>query len=151
MKTDFKLNGEIMLKKELKTGKSELLDNPGIVLEADKYFKCTDRERAAFEAGIKLGGIYHQFIGTPVSAENVDVLEQSIMKSTLVQPFVENIELHIARKDLKNKSHQYDYKSLTADMLDIQITLRYKGTKIIAEMRNIKALEYPLMYISLIE
>jgi hypothetical protein len=30
---------------------------------ADSYFSCTDSERAAFEAGIKLGTVYHQFVG----------------------------------------------------------------------------------------
>ena len=31
---------------------------------ADKYFNCSLRERVVFEAGIKLGTIYHQFVGT---------------------------------------------------------------------------------------
>src|SRR2546428_802472 len=30
-----------------------------------KYFAGTDRDRAAFEAGIKLGSIVHQYVGTP--------------------------------------------------------------------------------------
>ncbi|MEE9268050.1 MAG: dihydroneopterin aldolase family protein, partial [Thermoplasmata archaeon] len=34
------------------------------------YFECTDAERAAFEAGIKLGSIFHQYVGAPVSPEN---------------------------------------------------------------------------------
>ncbi|MCI2413518.1 MAG: dihydroneopterin aldolase, partial [Cuniculiplasma sp.] len=34
-----------------------------MVDEAASYFHCTDRERAIFEAGIKLGSIYHQYVG----------------------------------------------------------------------------------------
>ncbi|MFH0966806.1 MAG: dihydroneopterin aldolase family protein, partial [Methanobacteriota archaeon] len=35
----------------------------------------SDRERAAFEAGIKLGALYHQWVGTPVSRESANSLK----------------------------------------------------------------------------
>ncbi|MBR1452331.1 MAG: hypothetical protein IJ592_02405, partial [Candidatus Methanomethylophilaceae archaeon] len=31
---------------------------------ANQRFSCTERERAVFEAGIKMATIYHQFVGT---------------------------------------------------------------------------------------
>ena len=34
------------------------------------YFNCSLKERAVFESGIKLGTIYHQFVGTPLSSSN---------------------------------------------------------------------------------
>lgn len=37
-------------------------------------FACTERERALFEAGIKMGTIYHQFVGTPVNLRTVESL-----------------------------------------------------------------------------
>ncbi|HEU12762.1 MAG TPA: dihydroneopterin aldolase, partial [Euryarchaeota archaeon] len=58
---------------------------------AKKYFNCNDRERAVFEAGIKLGTIYHQFVGTPISKDNVEPLERSIEESIKVQPFVKDV------------------------------------------------------------
>ena len=43
-----------------------------------EYFNCSIRERAVFEAGIKLAAVYHQFIGTPISASNAESLERAI-------------------------------------------------------------------------
>jgi hypothetical protein len=80
---------------------------------AASYFKCNDRERAAFEAGIKLAAVYHQFISTPVSAANVDSLERAIEEGVKVQPFVESVEVHIRRDRLRMKRNEYDYQSLT--------------------------------------
>ncbi len=36
----------------------------------------TNREIAAFEAGIKLGALYHQFVGSPISPKTADSLEE---------------------------------------------------------------------------
>ena len=41
----------------------------------------TNREIAAFEAGIKLGALYHQFVGSPVSPKTADSLERAIEES----------------------------------------------------------------------
>ena len=41
---------------------------------AASRFACTERERALFEAGIKMGTIYHQFVGTPVNLDTVESL-----------------------------------------------------------------------------
>ena len=38
---------------------------------AASKFSCTERERAVFEAGIKMATVYHQFVGTPVNAATV--------------------------------------------------------------------------------
>lgn len=38
-------------------------------------FVCSHRERAMFEAGIKMGTIYHQFTGIPVNLNTVSELE----------------------------------------------------------------------------
>ena len=36
---------------------------------------ATDRENAVFEAAIKLGALYHQFVGTPISRATADKVE----------------------------------------------------------------------------
>lgn len=118
---------------------------------ADSYFSCTDAERAAFEAGIKLGTLYHQFVGVPLSAENVETLEKAIAAGCAVQPFVEDVRVRIDRSRLKKKRGQYDYISLTGDMLDVTLTVRYKAAKVRASMKLIEKMNYPLMYIEEIE
>jgi hypothetical protein len=119
--------------------------------KADSYFSCTDTERAAFEAGVKLGTIYHQFVGVPLSAENVDTLEKAIEAGSKVQPFVENVCVKIDRSKLKKKRGQYDYVSLTGEMLDVTLVVRYKSAKVRASMRLIEEMNYPLMFIEEIE
>jgi hypothetical protein len=116
-----------------------------------KYFNCTARERASFEAGIKLGGIFHQFIGTPITSQNVAALEDAITKSVSVQPFVEEVLIEIDRNDLKNKEHHFDYSTLTGEMIKATLKINYNDVIVHAKMEFIADLEYPLMYISKIE
>lgn len=119
--------------------------------KADSHFSCSDSERASFEAGVKLGTIYHQFVGVPLSAENVDTLERAIEAGSSVQPFVEKVKVRIDKSKLKKKRGQYDYISLTGDMLDVSISVRYKTARVKASMRLDKEMNYPLMFIESIE
>lgn len=114
---------------------------------ADKYFKCTDSERAAFEAGIKLGTVYHQFVGAPISKTNVEVLEKSIAEGARVQPFVKDAHVKIDRSRLREKSTEFDYLTLTGDMLDVELTIRFREIEVICEMKHIEEMDYPLMYV----
>lgn len=118
---------------------------------AEKYFNCSDRERAAFEAGIKLGTIYHQFIGTPISKDNVALLEKAIAEGTKTQPFVEDAEVHVSREDLKRKKGEFDYVSLSGNMLTVRLLVEYKDIRVSAGMKFIKEINYPLMYMDKIE
>ncbi|NLK25573.1 MAG: dihydroneopterin aldolase [Euryarchaeota archaeon] len=114
---------------------------------AESCFQCTPRERAVFEAGIKLAAVYHQFIGTPVSASNVESLERAIEEGVKVQPFVEDVKVMIRRDTLRRKKNEYDYQSLTGDMLDVTVTIRINEIKVIGRMQYIDAIKYPLMYV----
>lgn len=114
---------------------------------ADRYFNCTDSERAAFEAGIKLGTVYHQFVGAPLSKDNVEVLEKAIAEGALVQPFVKDANVKIDRSKLKEKSTEFDYITLTGDMLGVIMVIKYKDVEVVCEMKHIKEMNYPLMYI----
>lgn len=119
--------------------------------KADKHFSCSDAERAAFEAGIKLGTIYHQFVGVPLRRENVNTLERAIEAGSRVQPFVEEVKVKIDRSRLKNKRGKYDYVSLTGEMLNVKLTVRYKDIRVKAAMRLIKEMNYPLMFVESVE
>lgn len=113
---------------------------------AAHYYSCTDGERAAFEAGIKLGTIYHQFIGAPVNLKNVGVLERAIEEAAHVQPFVKNVSVAIDRKGLGTTKGTYAYKTLTSDMLRVRLTIKYNGAEVECEMRMVPEINYPLMY-----
>lgn len=115
--------------------------------KSEGYFDCSDSERAAFEAGIKLGTIYHQFVGVPLSAENVATLEKAMEAGSMVQPFVEDVRVRIDRSKLRKKAGQYDYVSLTGEMLDVSLTINYKETRVEAGMKFVKEMSYPLMFV----
>lgn len=115
---------------------------------AETYFQCSERERAVFEAGIKLGTVYHQFVGTPLDSSNVGSLEKAIEDGVRVQPFVEDIKVRIDREVLRNKKDEYDYQTLTGPMLDVVLRIRVGGVVVQAEMRYIEELHYPLMFVT---
>lgn len=113
---------------------------------AAAYFDCSDRERAAFEAGIKLGTLYHQFVGTPLSPRNVEAVERAMEEGARVQPFVEAVRVRIDRGKLRGRG-PYKYKSLTGDMLDVEVTVRYRGATARCALRYVGELRYPLMHV----
>jgi hypothetical protein len=118
---------------------------------AAKYFNCTERERAVFEAGIKLGTIYHQFVGTPVAAANVEILEKAIEDGVRVQPFVKDVKVGISREALRRKKDEFDYQTLTGPMMKVELTVTVGGTTVVAAMDYKDDLHYPLMYVRGIE
>lgn len=116
--------------------------------EADSYFNCSDKERTAFELGIKLGALFHQFIGSPVSSKNIEVLEEAMEKTTESQAFVKSASVKIDPEGSSDsKMGPFDYKTLQEDMLEIEIVVEYDGITAVGEMRYIDELEYPLMYL----
>jgi len=117
----------------------------------ETYFNCSDSERAAFEAGIKLGTIYHQFVGSPVSEKNVEVLEKAIEEGARIQPFVEDVKVEISREKIREKKDQYDYLTLHGNMLNVWLKIKYKNTTVISELKYVKDLDYPLMHITEIQ
>ena len=115
---------------------------------AAKWFRCSDRERAAFEAGIKLGSIYHQYVGAPVNESNVEALERAIEAGARVQPFVEDVRVRIDRSKIRAKrGAPYKYWSLTGDMLDVWLRIRYGDVVAECGMSYVAELRYPLMRI----
>ena len=118
---------------------------------ANSRFKCTPRERACYEAGIKMGTIYHQFVGTPVSLSNVSDLEKSIAEAIKVQPYVENAVVKIDRSGFVKDGDRYSYMSLTGEMIDAVVTICLDGVRVVSEMRYDAEMGYPLMFISDIE
>ncbi len=114
---------------------------------ASHYFKCTPRERAVFEAGIKLGTVYHQYVGIPINQGNINYIEKAIRESIMVQPFVEDAEVHIDPTVNNKKPGVYKYLTLSGEMLDVRIKINYDGNVIVARLKYIPEMDYPLMYI----
>jgi len=113
-----------------------------------KYFECSESERACFEAGIKLGAIYHQYVGTPVSLENVESLEKAIEAGVTIQPFVSDVKVSIDRSHLSPKKSLYKYMSLKGEMLDVWLQIKYGSYLATCEMKYVDELKYTLMRVT---
>ena len=103
------------------------------------------REKAAFEAGIKLGALFHQFIGAPVSLENADVLEKAMESCMRLQPFVVDAKVKINRERLKKKLSGFNYTSLSGEMLEAWVKVEVEGVMASARLKWDEEKNYPLM------
>ena len=101
----------------------------------------TDRERAAFEAGIKLGALYHQWVGAPVSEATAESLEQAIEKSVGLQPAVEQVKVTLDR-DLMSPN-AFGYSEVAGLMFDVELVTRLGTTRCRATLSRSE--DYPLM------
>lgn len=114
----------------------------------EKYFKnITKRERAIFEGAITMGALFHQFIGTPVSIKNVKSLEKSISEAMTLQPCISNVEIKIKREILNKVKNEFDYISLTGEMLDVKVVSDYLDSRAVIRLKFIDELNYPLMFV----
>jgi len=82
----------------------------------------SDREKAIFEAGIKLGALYHQWVGTPISRESAASVETAIEKAVILQPFVEEITVRLDRSMMNE--NRFGYSELAGLMFDVRIVTR---------------------------
>jgi len=113
-----------------------------------KYFgNISKRERAIFEGAITMGALFHQFIGTPVSINSVESLERSIENAMALQPCIKKVEIQIDREILEKIKNEYDYISLTGEMLNIRILSEYFDKRAVIRLKYIPELDYPLMYV----
>ncbi len=114
--------------------------------------ETNERDIAVFEAGIKLGALYHQFVGTPISSETVEGLERIIEDSIALQPHVRSVSVSIDREMVEKKQNQkFKYCELEGRMLHVSLHILYKNTIAHAELAYDEVQDYPLMSIKKIE
>jgi hypothetical protein len=122
-------------------------------MDVDKeYFSnITTRERAIFEGAISMGALFHQFVGTPVNKDSKESLEKAMEESLNLQPAIEKVEVEIRFDKLEESMTEFDYTSLTGDMLDVKIHTKVDDVTAIIRIEFIEELNYPLMYVESIE
>ncbi|MDI9610115.1 MAG: dihydroneopterin aldolase family protein [Archaeoglobales archaeon] len=99
---------------------------------------------ASFEAGIKLGALFHQFIGAPVSEKNAEILEKAMESCVKLQPYVIDAEIRIDREKLKYVS-ALGYTSLAPEMIKARVVVEFEGERAEAVLEWDEKLRYPLM------
>jgi hypothetical protein len=103
----------------------------------------TERDRAIFEAGIKLGALYHQWVGTPISKKSAETIESAIEKAVILQPFVEQITVRLDRTLMTQNI--VGYSELSGLMFDVEIVTRVGFTYCRARLAPENG--YPLMQV----
>lgn len=118
-------------------------------MDVDKeYFSnITTRERAIFEGAISMGALFHQFVGTPVNKNTKNSLETSMEESLKLQPAIEDVKVNIRFDKLEESMTEFEYTSLTGDMLDVKIYTTVENVKATIRIEFIEELNYPLMYV----
>ncbi len=114
--------------------------------------ETNERDRAVFEAGIKLGALYHQFIGTPINIETIEDISRTIEQSVILQPYVRSVSVLIDREMVEQKQNpKFKYCELEGSMLHVSLQILYKNTIAYAELAYDEEFDYPLMSIKKIE
>lgn len=118
----------------------------------EKYFEnITNRERVIFEGAITMGALFHQFIGTPVDINSVESLENSIERAMSLQPCISEVEVEIDREKLREIANEFNYVSLTGEMLNIKVVANYSDQTAVIRLKYIPELNYPLMYVEKVD
>lgn len=110
--------------------------------------RLSRREALLFEAGIKLGGIFHQYLGIPVSPTTARPLARAIESAVALQPFVERVQVRIlpTRGGAAGRG-MFGYRYVTAEMIEARVTLADGATRVVARLRYRSDLRYPLMQV----
>ena len=108
--------------------------------------RLSRREALLFEAGIKLGGVFHQYVGVPVSPRTAPALARTIEAAVALQPFVRRVRVRIDPHAAGEVgAPPFDYRYLTAEMLDVEVVLRDGPVEVTARLAFRPDLRYPLM------
>jgi hypothetical protein len=104
------------------------------------------REALLFEAGIKLGGIFHQYLGVPVSPKTAAGLARTIERAVALQPYVDRVRVRIdpARGGALGRG-RFAYRYLTPEMMDVRVRLVDGEVVVAARLAHRPDLRYPLM------
>jgi len=104
------------------------------------------REALLFEAGIKLGGIFHQYLGMPVSEATSAGVARTIERAVALQPYVVAVEVRLdpSRGGPVGRG-RFAYRYLVPEMLDVRVVLRDGDEEVEARLRHRPDLRYPLM------
>jgi hypothetical protein len=103
----------------------------------------TDREQAIFEAAVKLGALYHQWVGTPISPATAHLIEKAIEESVKLQPYVEEVSVRLDRELMS--PNMFGYSELKGLMFHVDVLTRVGGSS--CRARLLPRGEYPMMEI----
>ncbi len=106
----------------------------------------TRREALLFEAGIKLGGLFHQYLGTPVDRRTARSLALAIEEAVGLQPYVRSVRVRIDPERGRPAGRgRFAYRYLVAEMIHVRLELADGDLLVAARLEWRPDLAYPLM------
>ena len=116
------------------------------------YFSpdLSDRERACFETGIKLGALYHILSGIPIRNDEkiINSIEKGIESAISCQPYVKSVKISLDKEQISGKKEsEFDYDEINDKIIQAEVSIEYKSIIVVAKVKWIKELNYPLMFI----
>ena len=80
------------------------------------------------------------------------VFRKGFEASISCQPYVKDVKITILKDKISgDKTDEFDYDEISAPLIDAEIILEYKNTRVKARVKWIEKLQYPLMFIEKIE
>ncbi len=104
------------------------------------------REALLFEAGVKLGGVFHQYLGIPVSPRTAAGIARTIERAVALQPYVRRgsgVDRPATWRPVGRGRFAYRY--LTPEMVDVTVRLRDGPEEVVARLVHRPDLRFPLM------
>ena len=116
------------------------------------YFSSdlSERERACFETGIKLGALYQILCGIPIQKDEkiLNSIERGIESAISCQPYVKSVKISLNREKISgNKESEFDYDEISAKIIQAEVIIEYKSICVVAKVKWVEELDYPLMFI----
>lgn len=109
----------------------------------------TSRDTACFEAGIKLGAVFHQFVGTPVTPETADTLASAMANAMRAQPACEAATVIIDADAVAADANRFGYTGLAGEHLEATVAIDHEGVSVEAELVEVD--DYPLMRLAAVD
>ena len=107
------------------------------------------RESLLFEAGIKLGGIFHQYLGIPVDRRSAPALARTIEAAVRLQPYVRAVRVEVfPDRGPPLGRGRFAYRYLTPEMLRVTVRVGLASTEVEARLEHRPDLRYPLMSVT---
>jgi dihydroneopterin aldolase len=104
------------------------------------------REALLFEAGVKLGGVFHQYLGIPVSPRTAPGVARTIERAVALQPYVVAVRATIhPRRGGPLGRGRFAYRYLSPEMVEITVRLRDGLEEVEARLAHRPDLRFPLM------
>lgn len=114
--------------------------------------RLSRRESLCFEAGIKLGGLFHQYLGTPVDARTARSLARTIERAVGLQPFVRSVRVRIdPERGGPVGRDRFSYRYLMGEMIRVRLELAEGDLSVTARLEWRPDLAYPLMSIDRVQ